>query len=144
MGMRPQPSRPTKPRASARSTSARTASSPEPDCVTPIPQTNTARSAPARSSAYASIFRAGDARSGFHVGPVRTFQGRRQGLEAGGVGVDEGAVDATALDQRLERAAQERQVAAGRHLHEAVGDPGAEERALDVARHPVGVHPGSR
>ena len=77
-----------------------------------------------------------------HVGPRQSgaaFQRppRRElrdlGLElvpaAGALG-DEVAVDPVVLDQMLQHAVEEGDVAAGMDLEEVVGDPGAEQRAF--------------
>ena len=63
-------------------------------------------------------------------------------LESDRVVADEGAVDPAVLHHVLEGPAEERDVPAHVHQEEPVGDPGAEDRALQVGRHPVPVHPG--
>ena len=64
---------------------------------------------------------------------------RAQLLEPAGAALDELAIDRFALDQVLEHAAQERDVAADRDLEEVVHDLRAEQRAAHVARHPVAL-----
>ena len=72
--------------------------------------------------------------------PVEALEVVAQVAPAGGVLGDEGLVEQPELEDGLERAPEEGAVAAGRNLDEAVGDGGAEERALDVGGYPVGVH----
>ncbi len=60
--------------------------------------------------------------------------------ESLGVSVDEFAVDSVRVDEVLEHPVEKRDVATLVHLHEVVGQLGAEERAVENRRNPIPLH----
>ena len=139
----PAPGRPTLPRARPRFTIACTFSTPCSCWVMPIDQMSTARFADAYIRAKRSMSATRRARL-----PLEVVE--RLAFELGDHRVEPDACSRRRTrgrsppdrEQLLEHAVDERDVAAGVHREELVGDLRAEHRALGVRRHPVALEAG--
>ena len=142
MGIRPAPSRPTSPRASARLITARTLSEPKACCVRPIDQTKMADS----DAAYIDANRSMSAREV----PERrssSSKGRSSSTaESSGKPAVCSAMKASSRPpvrrEGLHHPGDERDVAADVDREELVGHAGAEHRALSAGGDPVALEAG--
>ena len=138
IGIRPRRARPGSPRARPTLTSARMVSTPCACCVRPIDQTKMAlgRSTSSRanrrmSSRVAPLC----ASSAVPVGGQRAPS--RAAVEPRGRALDERrGRRASRSTQRAQHADEEREVAAGVDVEPVIGEPRAEERALDASTAP--------
>ena len=144
IGVRPAPGRPASPRARPTLTSARIVSTPWACWVSPIDQTKWARGRSTRSRRANSPHRRLGCAAGLATAPPSSDRARRRRPRRSlrvRAATNSSSTRRRDLEQSLEDAVQEREIAAGVHVEPVVGEPGPEERALGDGRHPVALEP---